>query len=232
MDEMQVHRVESGRAGPETDERKQGAMMMNYNTSIYDNLPVSVILYEVMRDADGAFEDYRIIYGNRAFARDYKMFYGREDYIGVQAVRDHLIDDYTLFQMKSYLAGTPKPFSTFIPHANLHVHMEPLLDLPEGYVGYVITNIKDFEEQESRVYFLHAISQMNNIACLFQQHEDGSFSTVYVTPAFCDMMECDSREDALKPWMEMACCTPPTRRTGPRSMGCSKTAGARTARRT
>ena len=138
--------------------------MKGYNTAIYDNLPVSVIIYEVIHDEAGEIADYRIVYGNRTFARDYRSAYRREDYLGALAVRDRLIDDYTLFQMKSFTTGKPKAFSTFVPHANLHVHMEPLTDLPEGYVGYFISNISDFDEQESRVHFLHAIRQMDDAA--------------------------------------------------------------------
>ena len=172
--------------------------MKGYNTAIYDSLPVSVIIYEIVRDAAGAVADFRIVYGNHTFAEDYRSIYHKEEYLGILAVRERLIDDYTLFQMKSFMVEKPKSFSTYVPHANLHVHMEPLTDLPEGYVGYFVSNIADFDEQESRVHFLHAISHMNNIACLFKEQADGSFTSVYVTPAFCDMMECDSREDARK----------------------------------
>ena len=160
--------------------------LSGYNAAVYDNLPVSVIIYRVTEE-DGA-HDYEIVYGNRAFDRDFRRIYGHGDYLGTQAVRNRLIDERTLRMMESFRSGAPRAFSTYIPHANLHVHMEPLTDLPKGYLGFVVTNIADYDEQESRVHFLRVVSQMNNNACLYEMNADGTLSTVYVTPAFCDMM--------------------------------------------
>ncbi len=170
---------------------------MKYDTSIYDGLPVTVIIYEAVRDESGGIRDYRIVYGNRHFAEDYREIYGKEQFLGALAVEEHLIDEYTLQMMNRASEGELQPFSTYIPNADLHVHMDPLYDLPEGMIGYVITNIRDFDKQEGRVHFLQAITQMNNIACLLSQNGDGSLDAVYVTPAFCAMMEC-TRDEAMK----------------------------------
>ena len=170
--------------------------LSGYNAAVYDNLPVSVIIFRVTEE-DGA-HDYEIVYGNRAFDRDFRRIYGHGDYLGTPAVRNRLIDERTLRMMESFRSGAPRAFSTYIPHANLHVHMEPLTDLPAGYLGFVVTNIADYDEQESRVHFLRVVSQMNNNACLYEMNADGTLSTVYVTPAFCDMMGCSTREDTLR----------------------------------
>ena len=172
-------------------------MTGNFDTSVYDSLPITAIIYEVVKDDEGAVSDYRIVYGNRNFARDYQEIYGREKFLGACAVRDHLVDEYTLHMMARACGGAPEAFSTYVPHADLHVHMQPIPDLPEGYIGFLVSNIRDFNEQESRVHFLQAVSQMNNIACLYQRNEDGSLVTVYATPAFCRMLECESQEEAV-----------------------------------
>lgn len=170
--------------------------MDKYEALIYDNFPLSIIIYEVLRDNDGNRIDYRIIYGNKHFSKDYAAIYGKNDYLGALAVEKWLIDDYTLSMMDKSLDGEPEAFSTYIPHIKLHVHMEPLPGLPDGQIGYVVTDIADFDEQESRVNFMRAISQLNNIACLIKQNDDGSITTVYATQAFCDLMECKSLHDA------------------------------------
>ena len=49
-------------------------------------------------------------------------------------------------------------------------------------------------KNESHQNFLQVVYQVNNIACLFEQKEDGSFSAEYVTPSFVTLMECDTAE--------------------------------------
>jgi len=53
-------------------------------------------------------------------------------------------------------------------------------------------------ENESHQNFLQVVYQVNNIACLFGQNDDGSLSAVYVTPSFVTLMECDTQEQALE----------------------------------
>ena len=125
--------------------------LKHYDTSIYDALPVTVIIYEVIPGENGDEVDYRIVYGNRNFARDFQQVYGKEEFLGACAVRDHLIDDYTAHRMELSRKGAPQAFSTYVPHANLHVHMQPLADLPEGYLGFIITNIEDFTKEKATV---------------------------------------------------------------------------------
>ena len=165
------------------------------DTAGFDSLPVTILIYEIVRNKQGDPVDYRVVYGNRHFAEDFRRIYGNEEFLGLLAVKNRLIDEYTLQMMKKCADRKPEAFSTFIPHAGLHVHMEPIEGLPEDQIGYVITELEDFNDQEGRKHFLHAVSQMNNIACLFLQHEDGNVSTVYATPAFCEMMECRTPDD-------------------------------------
>ena len=168
------------------------------DTSAYDGLPVSVLIYDFVTDEHGEFADYRIAYANAAFARDYFDVYGRTDYLGALVIQNNLMDEYTLRMMAEFRNGHPQAFSTFLPHADLHVHMQPLVDLPQDYIGYIVVDIKDYDEQESRVHFLRVVSQMNNIAVLLKRHDDGGLHAVYATPSFSDMMECDSTDDVLK----------------------------------
>ena len=172
--------------------------MDNFDTTAYDDLPVTVIIYEIVRDAQGAFKDYRIVYGNRNFARDFEAIYGRTDFLGANSIEEHLIDEHTAQMMGELRDEDPRAFSTYVPNANLHVHMQPISGLPENHVGFIVSNIEDFDEQESRVHFLRAVSQMNNVACLLKRDDDGGLVTIYVTPSFCEMMECSSSEEALK----------------------------------
>ena len=46
--------------------------------------------------------------------------------------------------------------------------------------------------------FMQVVYQVNNIACLLEQKDDGSIFGDYVTPAFVKMMECDTQEEALE----------------------------------
>ena len=112
--------------------------MKDFDTSKYDDFPITVLIYEVVYDEDGAFADYRIAYGNKRFADDYKAIYHRDVFLGASAIKDHLVDEYTLQRMGELRCGNPQSFSTYVAHAGLHIHMSPLVNLPEGYIGYII----------------------------------------------------------------------------------------------
>ena len=51
---------------------------------------------------------------------------------------------------------------------------------------------------EAHQHFMRVVYQVNNIACLFQQNDDGSISAIFVTPALAKMMEFTSQEEALE----------------------------------
>ena len=57
---------------------------------------------------------------------------------------------------------------------------------------------KNSEEIESHQNFMRVVYQVNNIACLFEQVENGSLVAEYVTPSFVTLMECDRQEEALE----------------------------------
>ena len=54
------------------------------------------------------------------------------------------------------------------------------------------------EENEAIQNFLQVVYQVNNIACLFGQNDDGSLTAEYVTPSFVTLMECETQEEALE----------------------------------
>ena len=172
--------------------------MSAYDTSVYDNLPVSVMICEVVRDDAGNPVDFLVVYANRITEDDYCRLYGKESCVGALLARDRLMDDHTLRMMREASEGRPQPFSSYVPRAKMHVYMEALRDLPQGYVGFIMSNITDFDEQESRVHFLYAISHMDNNACLLRMNEDGSMRAVHATPSFCAMMKCRNDEDVQK----------------------------------
>ena len=51
---------------------------------------------------------------------------------------------------------------------------------------------------DAHQHFMRVVYQVNNIACLFQQNDDGSIGAIFVTPAFAHMMECASQNEALQ----------------------------------
>ncbi len=61
-----------------------------------------------------------------------------------------------------------------------------------------IMNLDHLDGDVAHQHFMRVVYQVNNIACLLQQNDDGSLSAIFVTPAFSKMMECDSQEEALK----------------------------------
>ena len=204
--------------------------LRGYDTSVYDNLPVSVMICEVVcygvgdsagggnapDAASGAASDaatgvaasaavpvatggspidFRVVYANRSVDADYSQFYGEPTCVGKLLGRDRLMDDHSLHMMRETWEGRPRPFSSYVPRAKMHVYMEPIRDLPAGLVGFIMANITDFDEQESRVHFLYAISHMDNNACLLRISGDGGLSAVHATPSFCEMMKCRNDED-------------------------------------
>ena len=76
-----------------------------------------------------------------------------------------------------------------------------ILDFDTSMYDKLFKNIADYDEQGSRIHFMKVITQMNNNACLVREFDDGHLEAVYVTPAFSQMMECDSHEQAMR-WMD------------------------------
>ncbi|MBR1929877.1 MAG: response regulator [Lachnospiraceae bacterium] len=165
-----------------------------FETWVYDDLPISTFVYEAILNEDGSLKDYRVVYANRVFARDWNAIYHNDNYIGAYLMESTLMDDYSLSMMDRFRTETPHSFSTYMPMVNLHLHFEPMVNLPAPYAGFFLTNITDYEEQESKTHFLRNIDQMQNNSVLMQQHEDGRLESVYVSEAFARMMECTVKE--------------------------------------
>ena len=168
-----------------------------FDTAMYDRLPISTFIYEPLLNDDGSFLDYRIVYGNRVFADDWQVIYQNGDYLGAHVIEMHLMDDYSLRMMEKFREETPHSFSTYIAHNNLHLHFQPLTGLPAPYAGFFLTNITDYEEQDTKIHFLKNIRQMKNNALLMQKHDDGRLESVYASEEFAEMMEC-SVDEALR----------------------------------
>ena len=160
---------------------------LSVDTSAYDALPVSTFIYEP-EIIDGI-QDYKIAYANQVFARDWKRIYKNDDYIGAYLKKATLMDEYSFSMMEKFLHETPHAFSTYIPMVNLHLHFEPMTNLPAPYQGFFITNITDYEAQEAKFHFLKNIRQMQNIAVLMQVFDDGTQEAVFVSDEFAKMME-------------------------------------------
>ena len=53
-----------------------------FDPTPYDRLPVSVMIYEPVYKAGGALRDFRIVYGNEIFARDWMATYRDSAFVG------------------------------------------------------------------------------------------------------------------------------------------------------
>lgn len=160
----------------------------------YDDLPISVMVYRPLVNEDGSLRDFELAYGNRIFARDWKAIYGSDEFVGKCLRESTLMDDYSLGMMDRFRFEKPHSFTTYMPMVNLHLHFEPMTDLPEPYAGFFLTNITDYEEEETRTHFLRNIDQMKGNAVLMRRDDDGRLETVYVSEAFAKMMECSVKE--------------------------------------
>ena len=165
-----------------------------FETESYDNLPISTFVYEPILHKDGSLKDYCVVYANHIFARDWKDIYHNDNYIGAYLKESTLMDEYSLHMMDRFRTEKPHSFSTYMPMVNLHLHFEPMVDLPAPYAGFFLTNITDYEEKESKTHFLRNIDQMNNNSVLMRKHDDGRLEAVYVSESFARMMECSVKE--------------------------------------
>ena len=166
------------------------ALNLPFDTTAYDALPISTMVYEPVRNGDGSLKDFRLVYGNAVFERDWKRIYHSDSFVG-ECLKDRtLMDEYSLGMLERFLTETPHSFSTYMPMVNLHLHFEPMTGLPAPYAGVFMTNLTDYEEQEARTHFLRNINQMKGNAVLLRRHEDGRLESVYVSDAFARMMEC------------------------------------------
>ena len=165
-------------------------LSLPFDPQVYDELPVSTMIYEPVFNEDGTCRDFRLVYGNRIFARDWQDTYHDNAFVGVCLKERTLMDEYSLGMLERFLTEPPHPFSTYMPMVNFHLHFVPITSLPAPYMGMLMTNLNDYEEKESRIHFLRNIRQMKNNAVLLRRHEDGRLESVFVSDSFVRMMEC------------------------------------------
>ena len=165
-----------------------GALPLNMD--IYDQLPFGAFAYEALAEEPGAAREYRIVYANPSFARDWQEIHHNRDHLGALLRRDGVLDPYTMERVDAFQTETPYAFSAFIDHARRYVRFEPIPGLEPPYGGFIVVNITGDEEAESHRHFLRNIRQMNNLAVLMRRLEDGRLEAVYVSDSFARMMEC------------------------------------------
>ena len=160
-----------------------------FDTSIYDGLAVSVVIYEPVPGRDGSPKDWSIVYGNRSFADAWARLYGDTPFIGRRA--SGLLSDDAMEILRS---GDLRPFSAYLPKVWTHLHFRPMEELPAPYAGLYLTDITGCAGQDARVHFLRAIVQMGGNAVLMRRHENGRLECVYASDDFAAMMGCSPEE--------------------------------------
>ena len=99
------------------------ALNLPFDTTAYDALPISTMVYEPVRNGDGSLKDFRLVYGNAVFERDWKRIYHSDSFVG-ECLKDRtLMDEYSLGMLERFLTETPHSFSTYMPMVNLHLHL-------------------------------------------------------------------------------------------------------------
>ena len=155
--------------------------MLPFDTSKYDDLPISTVIYEPYTNFNISKCEYRIVYINDAFAAEWNFYRPNE-------VVQKLMDE-------NSQRGTS--FSYYIKEKDVHVHFQSVKNLPPPYIGFFLTNVTEYEEKSAKIHFLRSIKQIENAAVLLRDDGSGELQTVFVTKEFAKMMEC-SEEDALK----------------------------------
>ncbi len=120
--------------------------LLNIDVSL-ERLPVSSFIYEPVLQ-DGKPVDFRIVYANPAFLREWKLIGFTDIYKGALLRRDSLMDEYSLQMMEHFLKEQKHSFVTNLSRAGIFLHMEPMTDLPEPFGGFFVTNITDYEHRE------------------------------------------------------------------------------------
>ena len=171
--------------------------LLPFETSIYDDLPVNVFIYKAVMDSENNICDYRIVYGNKTFISSWKKFYGDMIFFGASVVTSKLFDDKVLSMMKNFYSEEPHAFSTYLHDKKINVHLQPILNLPKPYGGFIFMKVTDYEESVTQRHFLHSIKQMQVAGVLLREKIDGSYECVFASKEFAQLMEC-SEDEALK----------------------------------
>ncbi len=119
---------------------------LNIDVSL-ERLPVSSFIYEPILQGD-RLVDFRIVYANPAFLREWKLIGFTDVCKDALLRRDSLMDEYSLQMMERFLSEQKHSFVTNLSRAGIFLHMEPMTDLPEPFGGFFVTNITDYEHRE------------------------------------------------------------------------------------
>ena len=164
--------------------------LLPFDTTKYNDLPISVVIYQTVYDSDNSIRDFRIVYGNKIFIRDWKKYHRDKIFFGAYLVRDKILNDEVVNEMIKFSAGNLCAFSSYIQAEDIHVHFQPIENLPPPYGGFFLTNVSDYQEKSAHTHFLHAIKQMEIAGVLLKVEEDGKVDCIYASKEFADMMEC------------------------------------------
>ena len=168
-----------------------------FDTSIYDDLPLMVFIYKAVLDDKKNICDCRIVYGNKKFILEWKKFYGNKIFLGASIPGENVFNEKALNMMKKFFTEEPKEFSTYLHNKNLLVHFQPILNLPEPFGGFFLTNVSTYEEKAVQVHFLNSIRQMRVAGILLREKVDGNLECIFVSKEFADLMECTEDEAAM-----------------------------------
>ena len=152
-----------------------------FDVSVYDDLPTAVFICETVLNSENVICDYKIIYGNKIFIAEWK----------------NLFDDKVIDIIKKFSHEKPSAFSAYLNEKSLRVNFQPILNLPENFIGFLLTNITDHEEISSREHFLNFIRQMNVAEILLREKNDGTYECVFASKEFAELMEC-TEDEAIK----------------------------------
>ncbi len=168
--------------------------LLPVNTAIYDELPISTIIYKIFFNKDDFSCDYKIVYGNKTFVNEWKSIHGDRNFLNESILESKIVSDDVLKMMEKFTTEEPHSFFAYVEEADIHVHFQPIKNLPAGYGGFFMTNISEYEKTSSRMHFLSSIRKMETAGVLLREKFDGSVECVFASKNFADMMECSETE--------------------------------------
>ncbi|MBR4153510.1 MAG: response regulator [Selenomonadaceae bacterium] len=136
-----------------------------FDTSNFEELPISIIICEPVANADGSLRDYRIVFGNEPFDRLWQSLNRKDNFIGELAGENNLL-------------------------ANEKFIATPLDNLPAPYVGFILTNDIKHDKKTERENFLNYIKKMEGAKLLMRERNDGKYEAIFVSRNFARMMQC------------------------------------------
>ena len=138
-----------------------------FDTSKFDELPISIIICKPVLNADGSVRDYRIVFGNEPFAELWQTLSKTDDFIGKFFGENFSGDNF---------------FST------------PLNNLPAPYVGFVLNDLTEHNKKFAHNHFMKMVRQTEVATVLLRDTHDGRFEVVFVSKGFAKLVECSVDE--------------------------------------